>query len=69
MLPEITQHMDIVRTHMRGLRELCIAREVSRSSSGKVICPKRRFHDYEEVIYHARGRLSSLLHACVELER
>ena len=37
VLPEITQHMDIMRTHMRGLRELCIAREVTLSSSGKVI--------------------------------
>ncbi len=37
MLLEISQHLDIVRPHMCGLRELCIAREVSRSSSGKVI--------------------------------
>ena len=36
VLPEVRQHMHIVRKDMRGLRELCIAREVSCSSSGNV---------------------------------
>ncbi len=47
MLSEIThtQHMDIVRTHMRGLRELCITAELTGTSSGKVILQYRIFHD------------------------
>ena len=33
MLPQVTEQMDIVRKVMRGLRELRIAREVSRRSA------------------------------------
>ena len=54
---------------MDGLRELCIAREVSFSSMGKVICHKRRFHDKDGLVFHVRGRLSLQLHACVKLEK
>ena len=45
MRPEVRQHMHIVRKDMRGLRELCIAREVSCSSSGNVSVLYRISHE------------------------
>ncbi len=75
MLLEIIQHMDIVRTHMRGLRELCITGEMTGTSSGKVICQYRIIHDKDWFSCTAglcsmRGGLFSLLlHACMKLEK
>ena len=60
MLREVRQHMDNVRKDMRGLRELCIARRVTCSSSGNVTGRWRILHEKDwfsagGLVFQAKG--------------